>query len=89
MNNIIVKYKRNNFVEKMYLGEVVIINKSSTYLDLSAMLTIHDSIGDVLDKAIVKRRTAEQIKADEKIIAKKELAARKAALKAKAKEEGK
>ena len=35
---------------------MVIINKSSTYLDLSAMLTIHDSIGDVLDQAIPKRK---------------------------------
>ena len=33
---------------------VVIINKSSTYLDLQAMLTIHDSIGDVLDTVISK-----------------------------------
>ena len=82
-------YPAATFVQFIKHNKVVIINKSSTYLDLSAMLTIHDSIGDVLDKAIVKRRTAEQIKADEKIIAKKELAARKAALKAKAKEEGK
>ncbi len=28
MNNIILKYTRNTFVEKMYLGEVVIINKN-------------------------------------------------------------
>ena len=34
---------------------IVIINKSSTYMDLKALLTIHDNVGDVLDKCVPKR----------------------------------
>ena len=34
---------------------IVIINKSSTYMDLKAMLCIHDSVGKVLDEAVPKR----------------------------------
>lgn len=48
-------YPAATFVQFIKHNRVVIINKSSTYLDLSAMLTIHDSIGYVLDNAIPKR----------------------------------
>lgn len=81
-------YPAATFSQFIKHDKVVIINKSSTYLDLSAKLTIHDSIGDVLDKAIPRRRTPEQIKKDEKLIA-KNAAREKAALeRAKAKEKG-
>lgn len=48
-------YPAATFAQFLPHDRVVIINKSSTYLDLQAMLTIHDSIGDVLDEAIPKR----------------------------------
>ena len=47
-------YPAATFAQFLKSDRVVIINKSSTYLDLQAMLTIHDSIGDVLDSAISK-----------------------------------
>ena len=49
-------YPAATFSQFIKHDKMVIINKSSTYLDLSAMLTIHDSIGDVLDAAIPKRK---------------------------------
>ncbi len=49
-------YPAATFSQFIKHDRMVIINKSSTYLDLSAMLTIHDSIGDVLDQAIPKRK---------------------------------
>ncbi|MBR1797103.1 MAG: NAD-dependent protein deacylase [Clostridiales bacterium] len=49
-------YPAATFSQFIKHDKMVIINKSSTYLDLSAMLTIHDSIGDVLDQAIPKRK---------------------------------
>lgn len=48
-------YPAATFAQFLPHDRVVIINKSSTYLDLQAMLTIHDSIGSVLDEAIPKR----------------------------------
>lgn len=48
-------YPAATFAQFLPHDRVVIINKSSTYLDLQAMLTIHDSIGDVLDAVIPKR----------------------------------
>lgn len=48
-------YPAATFAQFLPHDRVVIINKSSTYLDLQAMLTIHDSIGDVLDETIPKR----------------------------------
>lgn len=48
-------YPAATFAQFLPHDRVVIINKSSTYLDLQAMLTIHDSIGAVLDEAIPKR----------------------------------
>ena len=47
-------YPAATFAQFLPHDRVVIINKSSTYLDLQAMLTIHDSIGDVLDEVIPK-----------------------------------
>ena len=47
-------YPAATFAQFLKSDRVVIINKSSTYLDLQAMLTIHDSIGAVLDEAISK-----------------------------------
>ena len=71
-------YPAATFVQFIKHNRVVIINKSSTYLDLSAMLTIHDSIGAVLDEAIPKRRTKEQLEAARKLKAKREAAALRA-----------
>jgi len=48
-------YPAATFAQFLPHDRVVIINKSSTYLDLQAMLTIHDSIGDVLDNVIPRR----------------------------------
>ncbi|MBR5975440.1 MAG: NAD-dependent protein deacylase [Clostridiales bacterium] len=47
-------YPAATFAQFLKSDRVVIINKSSTYLDLQAMLTIHDSIGAVLDESISK-----------------------------------
>ena len=47
-------YPAATFAQFLKHDKVVIINKSSTYLDLQALLTIHDSIGEVLDNAISK-----------------------------------
>jgi len=49
-------YPAATFAQFLPHDRVVIINKSSTYLDLQAMLTIHDSIGSVLDDSIPKRK---------------------------------
>lgn len=48
-------YPAATFAQFLPHDRVIIINKSSTYLDLQAMLTIHDSIGAVLDEAIPRR----------------------------------
>lgn len=48
-------YPAATFAQFLPHDRVVIINKSSTYLDLQAMLTIHDSIGVVLDEAVPRR----------------------------------
>lgn len=48
-------YPAATFAQFLPHDRVVIINKSSTYLDLQALLTIHDSIGEILDTAIPKR----------------------------------
>lgn len=63
-------YPAATFVQFIKHNKVVIINKSKTYLDLRATLTIHDSIGDVLDEAIPKRRTKAQIEEAKKQAAK-------------------
>ncbi len=78
-------YPAATFVQFIKHNKVVIINKSSTYLDLSAMLTIHDSIGYVLDEAIPKRRTKAQLEEAKKLAAKRAAAEARAAKRAAAK----
>lgn len=48
-------YPAATFAQFLKHDRIVIINKSSTYMDLKAMLTIHDNVGDVLDKCVPKR----------------------------------
>ena len=43
------------FAQFLKHDRIVIINKSSTYMDLKALLTIHDNVGDVLDTCVPKR----------------------------------
>ena len=45
-------YPAATFAQFLKHDRIVIINKSSTYMDL---LTIHDNVGDVLDKCVPKR----------------------------------
>ncbi len=67
-------YPAATFVQFIKHGNIVIINKSSTYLDLQARLTIHDSIGEVLDFVIPKRRTKKQLEAAKQLKKKEERA---------------
>ena len=48
-------YPAATFAQFLKHDRIVIINKSSTYMDLKAMLCIHDSVGKVLDEAVPKR----------------------------------
>ena len=48
-------YPAATFAQFLKHDRIVIINKSSTYMDLKALLTIHDNVGDVLDKCVPKR----------------------------------
>jgi len=48
-------YPAATFAQFLKHDRIVIINKSSTYMDLKALLCIHDSVGEVLDQAIPKR----------------------------------
>ena len=48
-------YPAATFAQFLKHNRIVIINKSSTYMDLKAMLTIHDNVGEVLDKCVPKR----------------------------------
>lgn len=49
-------YPAATFVQFLKHDNLVIINKSTTHLDLKAKLTIHDSIGEVLDYVVPKRK---------------------------------
>jgi NAD-dependent deacetylase len=49
-------YPAATFAQFLPHDQVVIINNSSTYLDLQALLTIHESIGMVLDESIPRRK---------------------------------
>ena len=75
-------YPAATFAQFLKHDKVVIINKSSTYLDLQALLTIHDSIGDVLDSAIPKtvpdKKPAAKKTAAKKTTSKKTSTAKKA-----------
>ena len=68
-------YPAATFAQFLKHDRVVIINKSSTYLDLQAMLTIHNSIGEVLDKAIPRRAPAAKKTTKSKTAAAKKTAA--------------
>ena len=48
-------YPAATFAQFLKHDRIVIINKSSTYMDLKALLTIHDNVGEVLDKCVPKR----------------------------------
>ena len=48
-------YPAATFAQFLKHNRIVIINKSSTYMDLKALLTIHDNVGEVLDKCVPKR----------------------------------
>lgn len=48
-------YPAATFAQFLKHNRIVIINKSSTYMDLKALLTIHDNVGEVLDKVVPKR----------------------------------
>ena len=48
-------YHAATFAQFLKHDRIVIINKSSTYMDLKALLTIHDNVGEVLDKCVPKR----------------------------------
>ena len=78
-------YPAATFAQFLKHDKVVIINKSSTYLDLQALLTIHDSIGEVLDSAIPKRvsskKTAAKKTAAKKTTTKKAASSKKPAAK--------
>ena len=71
-------YPAATFAQFLKHDKVVIINKSSTYLDLQALLTIHDSIGEVLDSAISKTTPAKK-PAAKKTAAKKTTVTKKTA----------
>ena len=72
-------YPAATFAQFLKSDRVVIINKSSTYLDLQAMLTIHDSIGTVLDtvisKYIPRPKTASKSKSSKTSVSKSKTAA--------------
>ncbi|MBR2294516.1 MAG: NAD-dependent protein deacylase [Clostridiales bacterium] len=83
-------YPAATFSQFIKHDRIVIINKSSTYLDLTAMLTIHGSIGKVLDEVVPKRRNKEQLEHARKVEAKRAAARkRKATIEAKKKAEDK
>ena len=48
-------YPAATFAQFLKHDRIVIINKSSTYMDLKALLSIHDNVGDVLDTCVPKR----------------------------------
>ncbi len=68
-------YPAATFAQFLKHDRIVIINKSSTYMDLKALLTIHDNVGEVLDKCVPKRvsrkTTAKTTKTASKTTAKK------------------
>lgn len=72
-------YPAATFAQFLKSDRVVIINKSSTYLDLQAMLTIHDSIGTVLDTVISKYIPKKKAATAKKTSASKKTTAQKTA----------
>ena len=49
-------YPAATFAQFLKHDRIIIINKSSTYMDLKALLTIHDNVGEVLDICVPKRK---------------------------------
>ena len=85
-------YPAATFAQFLKHDRIVIINKSSTYMDLKALLTIHDNVGEVLDKCVPKRvsrkpsaaktsakKTTSKTSAAKKTAAKKTASAKKTA----------
>ena len=64
-------YPAATFAQFLKHNRIVIINKSSTYMDLKALLTIHDNVGDVLDICVPKRRPSVKKTTAKKTTAKK------------------
>ena len=64
-------YPAATFAQFLKHNRIVIINKSSTYMDLKALLTIHDNVGDVLDICVPKRRPSVKKTSAKKTTAKK------------------
>ena len=64
-------YPAATFAQFLKHNRIVIINKSSTYMDLKALLTIHDNVGDVLDVCVPKRRPSVKKTTAKKTTAKK------------------
>ena len=72
-------YPAATFAQFLKHDRIVIINKSSTYMDLKALLTIHDNVGDVLDMCVPKRVSSAKKKTAAKKTTAKKTAAKKTA----------
>ncbi len=64
-------YPAATFAQFLKHDRIVIINKSSTYMDMKALLTIHDNVGDVLDQVVPKRVSKPKTSTAKKTTAKK------------------
>ena len=69
-------YPAATFAQFLKHDRIVIINKSSTYMDLKALLTIHDNVGEVLDNCVPKRVSRAKSTASTKTSAKSKTAAK-------------
>lgn len=69
-------YPAATFAQFLKHDRIVIINKSSTYMDLKALLTIHDNVGEVLDNCVPKRVSRAKSAAKSKTGAKSKTAAK-------------
>ncbi len=78
-------YPAATFAQFLKHDRIVIINKSSTYMDLKALLTIHDNVGDVLDACVPKRASRAKSASSKTTKAKSKTAASKTSAKTSAK----
>lgn len=78
-------YPAATFAQFLKHDRIVIINKSSTYMDLKALLTIHDNVGDVLDACVPKRASRAKSASTKTAKAKSKTAASKTSAKTSAK----
>ena len=69
-------YPAATFAQFLKHDRIVIINKSSTYMDLKALLTIHDNVGEVLDNCVPKRAPRAKTTAKSKTASKTKTAAK-------------